>query len=324
MARDGAFNDLDLALCWHPADINIVPFGITSAVTDVQYTFRGKSEHVVLANGDIRNALDGAELMNIGVKYLRSQYQNSVNIGYAYSNAGSDAPNIVQDVATTHFCIRTRKLKDMTFFVDRVNDVAKGASLMSATELTSRVVGACSGFVPNRELASVLYENFTHVGTPQYSDEELAQVAELQKDNTNTKRYLRELIGIVDNFSIRKSLTDSQTGNMFNGIIPPTNYEVYNPTSTDVGDVSRVCPVGQISVSTVPVATTAHSIQFAKMGKTSIAHKGMLTAAKVIAATAIDMMENPARVQLAKNDFTERTNGHPYRCPLPDDVTMPA
>lgn len=324
MARDGAFNDLDLALCWHPADINIVPFGITSAVTDVQYTFRGKSEHFALADGDIRNALDGAELMNIGVKYLRSQYQNSVNIGYAYSNAGSDAPNIVQDIATTHFCIRTRKLKDMTFFVDRVNDVAKGASLMSATELTSRVVGACSGFVPNRELASVLYENFTHVGTPQYTDEELAQVAELQKDNTNTKRYLRELIGIVDNFSIRKSLTDSQTGNMFNGIIPPTNYEVYNPTSTDVGDVSRVCPVGQISVSTVPVATTAHSIQFAKMGKTSIAHKGMLTAAKVIAATAIDMMENPARVQLAKNDFTERTNGHPYRCPLPDDVTMPA
>jgi len=322
MAREGAFNDLDFALCWHPAEINIVPFGITSAVTDIQYTFHGKSEHFALANDNIQNALDGAELMNIGVKYLRSQYQNMVNIGYSYTNAGTDAPNVVQPEATTHFCIRTRKLKDMNFFVDRVNDVAKGAALMSATEMESRVVGACSGFVPNRELTTILYENFANVGAPQYSDEELEQAKELQNAGGMTIRYVKDLIATIDNHSIRKTLSESQTEAMFSGIIPPTNYEVYNPTSTDVGDVSRVCPVGQISVSTVPMGTPAHTVQFVNMGKTSIAHKGMIVAAKVLAATAIDMMENPARVQRAKNDFTERTNGHPYRCPLPSDVKI--
>jgi len=322
MARDGAFNDLDFALCWHPAEVNIVPFGITSAVTDIRYTFSGKSEHFALAGADIRNALDGAELMNIGVKYLRSQYQNSVNIGYSYSNAGSDAPNIIQNEATTHFCIRTRKLKDMQFFVDRVNDIAKGASLMSATDMKSQVVGACSGYVPNRELSSVLYENFAEVGEPQFTDEDMDLAEKMQQAKGNSMRIVKDMLAMVDNFTLRKSLTDRQTGTMFCGIIPPTNYEVYNPTSTDVGDVSRVCPVGQINVSTVPIGTPAHSQQFADMGKTGIAHKGMIVAAKVLAATAIDMMENPAHVQRAKNDFTERTNGHPYSCPLPDDVVI--
>ena len=323
MARDGVFDDLDFALAWHPAEVNIVPFGISSALYDVQYTFKGRANHSALDSDEVHNALDAAELMNIGVKYLNSQYHNQVNIGYSYANTGSDAPNMVKDSVTNHFVIRTRKLKDISYFVDRIGDIAKGAALMSATEVESRIVGACSGLIPNRELAAVLYENFQAVGAPSYTDDELAAAGEVQQAAGAGGRIVKEMLSMVDNANVRRSLSASLDGPMFAGIIPPTNYEVYSPASTDVGDVSRACPVGQINVATAPIGVHAHTRGFLSMGKTDIAHKGMLTASKVIAAAAIDLMENPAKVQIARNDFLERTSGHKYRSLLPDDAKLP-
>lgn len=323
MARDGAFDDLDLALCWHPSEINMVPFGITSAVLDVKYTFRGKASHAALFTGEVNNALDGAELMNIGVKYLRAQYPDVVNIGSSYGEAGEDAPNVIQEKATTHYCIRTRKLKDMKFFSERIHSISQGAALMSATKVEENIVGACSGFIPNREVASSVFSNFYKIGTPKYSEEDLASAKKMIDANGFSNRMSTYVIGLVDNHDIRKNLLHSQDWVLFKGIVPPTNYEVYNPTSTDVGDVSRICPVGQLNVASYAIGTPQHSWQLVSMGKSGVAHKAMLTAAKVLAGSAIDFFEKPAMVQRAKNDFEERTNGNKYHSLLPDKLKLP-
>ncbi|MBO4268778.1 MAG: hypothetical protein J5869_05350, partial [Bacteroidaceae bacterium] len=96
-------------------------------------------------------------------------------------------------------------------------------------------------------------------------------------------------------------------------------HEIHNPSSTDVGDVSRICPVAQLNVATMPLGGEMHTWQAVAVGKSGMAHQGMLKAAEVLAHTVIEIFENPSIAVNAKVEHTERTNGHAYVCPLPDD-----
>ena len=53
-------------------------------------------------------------------------------------------------------------------------------------------------------------------------------------------------------------------------------------------------------------------------GKSGPAHKGLLYAAKVLAATVIDLLEQPDQVQAAKQEHTERMS-QGYQSLLPPD-----
>ena len=102
MAREGLFNGIDLALTWHPSDLNIVPFGTTSATCDLNYKFKGEAAHVAAGFSDKYNALDAAELMNVGLQYLRNRVARDAQIDYAFADAGKDTPNVIQDSVTVH------------------------------------------------------------------------------------------------------------------------------------------------------------------------------------------------------------------------------
>jgi aminobenzoyl-glutamate utilization protein B len=90
--------------------------------------------------------------------------------------------------------------------------------------------------------------------------------------------------------------------------------------STDVADVSWVVPTAQCWVTTAANGTQLHSWEMVAQGKTSIAHKGMLHAGKVIAATAVDILLDPAIAEKAKNELRERLGGQTYICPIPANV----
>ena len=90
--------------------------------------------------------------------------------------------------------------------------------------------------------------------------------------------------------------------------------------SSDVGDVSWNCPVSQINASTMPAGTPMHSWQMVSVGKSAMAKKGMLYAAKVMAASAIDALEDPEIVRRAKEELQRRTGGRAYESPIPEGV----
>jgi len=90
--------------------------------------------------------------------------------------------------------------------------------------------------------------------------------------------------------------------------------------STDVGDVSWVVPTVQARGATCAVGTPGHSWQMTAQGKAPAAHKGMVHVAKVMAATAIDVIGDAALLAAARADHAERTQAAPYRCPIDADV----
>ena len=91
--------------------------------------------------------------------------------------------------------------------------------------------------------------------------------------------------------------------------------------STDVGDVSWKAPVAQCFSPCFAVGTPLHSWQLVSQGRTSIAHKGMLLAGKVLAATAIRLFSDSALLAASQQELRQVLAERPYRCPIPAEVS---
>ena len=302
MAREGCFDQLDLALSWHPNDCNMMPPGSVLANDSVRYSFTGKASHAAAAPEAGRSALDALELMNIGVQFLREHIPSTARIHYAITNAGGISPNIVQPYASALYQIRAPFAPELSDLYERVNNIAKGAAMMTETQVEIKFLKGTSNTVLIPALDEVMYNNMCEIPNPVERADDIAFAREIVKTQMPADR-------IPENVFDLKPRNWNKSGN-----IPI-------PGSSDVGDVSWVCPVSQCGTSTWPVGTAAHSWQAVACGKSDFAHKGMLYAGQIIAATAIDVCNNPEIIETAWRQLKEKTGNHPYHCPIPPEIT---
>ena len=127
-----------------------------------------------------RSALDAAELMNIGVNYLREHVSDDVRMHYAYLDNGIPA-NVVPDIAKTNYFIRSAKRSRTEDASRRVDDCARGAALMTGTTVDIELVKSCKEMKVNRVLAELYYDAMTRIPVPEYTDEELKFAADISK-----------------------------------------------------------------------------------------------------------------------------------------------
>ena len=302
MAREGCFNQLDAALSWHPADINMMPPGPVLANDSIHYSFQGKASHAAAAPEAGRSALDALELMNIGVQFLREHMPSSARIHYAITDTGGISPNIVQSHASALYQIRAPYAPELASLYERVNNIAKGAALMTDTQVEIKFLKGTSNTLLIPALDELMYRNMCEIPNPvsRAKDMDFAfEIVKTQKDPAT----------IGDSAFDIKPKTWNKAGN-----IPL-------PGSSDVGDVSWVCPVTQCGTSTWPKGTAAHSWQAVACGKSDFAHRGMLYAGEIIAATAVDIYQNPEVIETAWKQLREKTGGLPYNCPIPKEIT---
>lgn len=302
MAREGCFDQLDLALSWHPNDCNMMPPGPVLANDSIRYSFTGKASHAAAAPEAGRSALDALELMNIGVQFLREHIPSTARIHYAITNAGGISPNIVQPYASALYQIRAPFAPLLSDLYERVNNIAKGAAMMTETQLEIKFLKGTSNTVLIPALDEVMYNNMCEIPNPVERADDIAFAREIVKTQMPAD-------SIPENVFDLKPRNWNKSGN-----IPI-------PGSSDVGDVSWVCPVSQCGTSTWPVGTAAHSWQAVACGKSDFAHKGMLYAGQIIAATAVDVCNNPEIIETAWRQLKAKTGNHPYHCPIPPEIT---
>ena len=82
--------------------------------------------------------------------------------------------------------------------------------------------------------------------------------------------------------------------------------------STDVGDVSFTVPTAGLRAATWVPGTPAHSWQAVAAGGTSIGEKGMMVAAKTLALTGMQLMDDAAFRSQIKKEFIE-TRGAEFK-----------
>ncbi len=325
MARDGVFAGTDLALTWHPAVVNEVPGGTCNTCIQNEYRFTGTASHAASAPALGRSALDAVQLMNMGVEFMREHMPDSARIHYAITDTGGPSPNVVQPHARVLYMVRSKLAKDALRLQERVDKIAEGAALMTETKVEKVFIDGCSNTVPNRVLEELLYQNFERVGVPSYTEEEQAFAAGLadsveMKGDALPGAAAAEFPDIAD-YVREKSGNGTKALNDF--LIPYRYRETQGMGSTDVGDVSWCIPTAQLHVLTFAAGSPGHSWQNVSCGKTSIGHKGLLTAGKVLAATAIDLCEDPELVKAAQEEFEKKLKAAGgYFCPVPADAVL--
>ncbi len=315
MAKEGVFDSLDSAITWHPAAVNGL-FSI-STLSNIQclFKFKGRSSHAAASPHLGRSALDSVELMNVGVNYLREHIIQEARVHYAITNTGGISPNVVQAEAEVLYLIRAPKMDDTIAIFERIKDVARGAALMSGTEVEIIFDKACSNVVPNNTLSRVMSNVGVNLSANHYTEDELKFAGEIMKtlseDDISTNAKTAMVMG--------KMLTPQELSKpILDEFIPykPSNFVL--PASSDVGDVSWITPTVQCFTCCYAQGTPMHSWQLVAQGKTSLAHKGMITAAEIMAQTAIELIDNPSLITEAKSELSETLRGKSYTSPIPD------
>ena len=107
MVRDGAFDDVDIAISWHPHSIPAVIRGSSLANCRIDFSFKGRASHAAGAPHLGRSALDAAELMSVGVNYLREHMPDTARIHHAIIDGGGISPNVVQANSLIRYVVRS-------------------------------------------------------------------------------------------------------------------------------------------------------------------------------------------------------------------------
>jgi aminobenzoyl-glutamate utilization protein B len=305
MVKAGLFDDVDIALTWHPWDENLAYNCRMLATCQVYYKFTGVSTHASFSPHLGRSALDAVELMNVGANFLREHIVPEARLHYAITNAGGSAPNVVQAEAEVLYKIRAPKNHQVKEIMDRVQDIARGAALMTGTQMEMRIDSASADLIPNVTLGSLMHEQFERIGAESYTEEELAFAKAIQATFSPEEK---------------KALQTRSTLPLSTRVEPYSETIGFLPASTDVGDVSWIVPTGQIYAATCALGTVPHTWQMVTQGKSSIAHKGVLLAGKVIAATVVQLMENPETIIRAKAEHRKQLGEESYISLIPSVI----
>ena len=282
MARAGLFEDVDVVLHWHPGDRNDASPSTTLANQSAKFRFHGYSAHAAGAPEQARSALDGVEAMNHMVNMLREHVPQTTRIHYVITRGGN-APNVVPDFAEVYYYVRHPHADTVVALFDRVVKAADGAALGTGTRMEFEIIHGLYPVLPNATLAKVVDANLRELGGITYSADEQA-FAE----------------------AIRETLVASSLPLGSQGEIRSFIQGTLGMGSTDVGDISWLVPTAGLRTATWVPGTAAHSWQAVAAGGTSIGAKGMMLAAKALARTAIDLIEQPSLIEQANREFLER------------------
>ena len=313
MVRAGAFDDVDAAITWHPDCLTRVDDPLSLANTRADFTFTGKASHAAATPHLGRSALDAAELMSVGVNYLREHVPQDARIHYAYLDVGGSAPNVVQAHARVRYSIRALKPGTMMDLVRRVHNVAKGAALMTDTQVQMTIFSAVSNMLTNEVLESLMQEVLVQIGGVPFDDADRAYARAIQA--TLSAEEISQ--------PFRRAGVPLRAEPLCDWVVPRKQAGEVMIGSTDVADVSWAVPLVQVLAATMAIGTPFHTWQVTAQGKSPAAHKGMTHAALAMARCAERLFSEPAMLRAAGAEHARHLAEEPYRCPIPDDVMPP-
>ena len=297
--RDGWFDDVDLALHNHIAGNFGVGYGlIQAALVSATFTFHGETAHAGVAPWRGRDALDGVVLMDMGLAQYREHITPSMRM-HRVITEGGDQPNVVPRRASVWWYFRDSTADGAGKLFEQAKRIAEGAALMSNTKVEIDVMSAVWPVRGNRTLAEMVEREIETVGLPNWSEDEDALARAVQaKVNVPVEGLARHYV-------------------------PMKGPAVQKAAANDAGDISWKVPMVKLYFpATVPNISFHHWVAGVPLA-TSIAHKGAVAGAKVMAASIIECLSNPAVVDEAKRTFKEELGGTEYRSLLPPGQVPP-
>ncbi len=279
MVRERLFEDVDVSIAWHAGDRNDASPVTSLANISTKFRFHGRSAHAAGAPEQGRSALDAVESLNYMVNLMREHVDSTARIHYIITRGG-EAPNVVPDFAEVYYYTRHPDVEALRGIWERVHKAAEGAALGTGTRMEYEIIHGIYAVNPNETVHRLLDKNLRAFAGVIYTKEEAAFAEKVQTTLAKPKPIGSQ----AEVLPWKPSMVSG---------------------SSDVADVSWVVPYAQFYAATWVPGTPSHSWQAVASGGTSIGLKGMAVAAKTLAMTAVDLFEDPAIVDKAKEELRE-------------------
>lgn len=294
MAREGLFDDVDVAIAWHPSSEIRSDTGGSQALVDFIVEFHGRAAHAAYDPWNGASALDGLELFTFALNQMREHVRPTVRMHYVIQNGG-DVPNVVPDYAKLWCWIRDSRHEEVDRLIERARKITEGASLAAGVTGALTIQSGDYEMLVNMAGQRAVQANLEALGAIAFTSAEQEFAREIQRATGVPEVGLNaEVEPLAD------SPTDPDGG------------------STDVADVSWVTPTLHLTVTTAPVGAPWHAWPVVACAGMSIGHKGMMHASKALAMTMVDLFRDAELRQAIRAEFEEKTAGHTYRGYIPD------
>ena len=230
--------------------------------------------------------------------------------------SGGLAPNVVPDYAESYYYVRAIEPDTLADVSQRVNRIAKGAAMMTDTEVEIVYKSGSTRVLSNETLADLQYDVMRELGGIDFTDEEQAYAAAINQrfGDANVKT-------LVNRYGVDPQRAEQA---LIGDVLPSRDKGFVSPGSSDMGDMSWYAPCSMLQTATWASRAAAHSWGVVASGRTSIGHKGMMYAAKVMALSAAELILSPLILERAQEEFRAFVERSPYKCPIPDDVPAPS
>lgn len=285
MVREGLFDDVDIAIHWHPSGNNNTEARTSRANRSAKFRFKGISAHASSSPHRARSALDGVEAFNHMINLMREHVPQDTRIHYVITSGGV-APNVVPDFAEVFYYVRHPNSETLKEIWARVEQAAQGAAQGTGTEVESEIIHGNHPLLPVEALSKAAHKHLQRVGGVHYDAEE-QKFAEAIYQTLGKPGYKLGSEKLIQPYRLHSS-----------------------GGSTDVGDVSMVVPTVRVSTATYVPGTASHSWQSAAAAGMSIGFKGAHNASKVMALMAIELYQDKALRQAARKEFDARRGPH--------------
>ena len=286
--RAGLFKDVDAVLYNHVGSGLSTSWGDGggNGLISVEYTFEGETAHSAGAPWRGRSALDAVELMNVGWNYRREHLRLQQRSHYVITNGG-DQPNVVPRNAGVWYYFRETTYDGIKSLWEIGDKMAEGASLMTNTKWSSRVLGSAWPSHMNRTLAETMHENIKAGRTAAVDRRRRAA----GQGDAEGARRARERV--CRRASPTRCAAASRSPTKTSAAAAPTTSAISRGT----------LPTVSLSFPANFQAGPGHNWANAIAMATPIAHKGTVAGARVQAMTVLDLLMRPDVLAQAREYF---------------------
>jgi aminobenzoyl-glutamate utilization protein B len=305
-AREGYYDDLDAAVCWHPWDHNSATWDAGPGCYEVVlFEFDGVAVYGARPWAGV-SALDAVTLMNVTVNFLKEHiprsYTATVN---ELMTVGGQCPTNLPEYSQIWYAFRASTREAIDDILAMLKRSAEAAAHATGAGQRLRIVSGTRPWLPNHAMAELAYRNLELVGPPQFTEQD-----------KSFARQLQENIGLEpmdEPFDLEITHPSSDITAFHGGADDVNEFAWHTPT----------CWIHVTYAFRAPGNFNVPSWSTAALARTNVAHQTVLTAAKAMALTATELLTNPSELQKAQAEYQERTKEGSMPVALPPDVQPP-
>lgn len=286
--RDGYFKNVDACIFTHVGNNLSVTWGDAgdNGLVSVEFKFEGSSAHAAGAPWRGKSALDAVELMDVAWNFKREHLKPTQRSHYVITDGG-DQPNVVPSKAAVWYYLRERTYEDIKSMYDDAILYATSIATMTGTKVNYQLLGTAWPGHFNKPIAEAVYKNIKTIGLPIWdsADQQLARAVQKLVNAPKKTQSGTPINGLA-------TILDTLKG--------PAQFS-WGSGSDDIADIAWNVPTVVFRYPSNIPGTPGHNWADGIAMATPIAHKGVVSGSKVVAATLLDMLMDTTIIANAWN-----------------------